>query len=101
LSLYIRPIDYLRTSGHFTSCPENSELYIWCAQPQRLAAISEALTAEKIDALLHKWLRRLPHPFAAKDRAAGYRHDLSILQAELSSPRCWISRSTAGCSSGK
>ena len=29
-------------------------------------------------------LRRLPHPFTAKDRAADYRYDLSILQAEFS-----------------
>src|SRR6516164_3038267 len=42
------------------------------------------LTAEKIDRLLRKWLRRLPHPFPARDRAAGYRYDLSILQAEFS-----------------
>jgi hypothetical protein len=33
---------------------------------------------------LRKWLARLPHPFTAKDRAAGYRYDLSILQAEFS-----------------
>jgi hypothetical protein len=29
-------------------------------------------------------LRRLPHPFTAKDRTAGYRYDISILQAEFS-----------------
>ena len=33
---------------------------------------------------LRKWLRLLPHPFAAKDRQAGYRYQLSILQIELS-----------------
>jgi len=33
---------------------------------------------------LRKWLRRLPHPFPACDRAAGYRYQLSILQAEFS-----------------
>ena len=33
---------------------------------------------------LRKWLARLPHPFTAADRAAGYRYDLSILQAEFS-----------------
>jgi hypothetical protein len=38
----------------------------------------------KIDRLLRKWLRRLPHPFPARDRAAGYRYQLSILQAEFS-----------------
>jgi hypothetical protein len=32
---------------------------------------------------LRKWLRRLPHPFTAKDRQADYRYDVSILQAEF------------------
>jgi hypothetical protein len=36
--------------------------------------LCERLTAEKIDALLRKWLKRLPHPFTAKDRQAGYRY---------------------------
>ena len=27
---------------------------------------------------------RLPHPFTAADRRAGYRYDLSVLQAEFS-----------------
>src|SRR5205085_5825180 len=39
---------------------------------------------EKIDALLRKWLRLLPHPFVAADRKAGYRYQISILQAEFS-----------------
>jgi hypothetical protein len=34
--------------------------------------------------LLRKWLKILPHPFTAADRAAGYRYDISILQAEFS-----------------
>lgn len=38
----------------------------------------------KIDALLRKWLCPLPHPFTPVDRRAGYRYDLSILQAEFS-----------------
>src|SRR5216684_1704538 len=37
-----------------------------------------------IDALLRKWLRLLPHPFTGADRRAGYRYDVSILQAEFS-----------------
>src|SRR5262249_31329502 len=55
-----------------------------CANPERLQRLADELTAEKIDRLLRKWLRRLPHPFPARDRAAGYRYDLSILQAEFS-----------------
>ena len=46
--------------------------------------ICDELSAEKIDGLLRKWLRRLPHPFTTADRQAGYRYDVSILQAEFS-----------------
>lgn len=55
-----------------------------CADPKRLQRICDALSAAKIDALLRKWLRRLPHPYSASDRAAGYRYQLSIWQIELS-----------------
>jgi len=41
-----------------------------CDDPKRLQAICEGLSAEKIDALLRKWLRKLPHPFTAADRRA-------------------------------
>ncbi len=54
-----------------------------CDDPKRMQALCDGLSAEKIDRLLRKWLRRLPHPFTAKDRQAGYRYDLSILQAEF------------------
>ena len=46
--------------------------------------LCDGLSAAKIDALLRKWLARLPHPFTAADRQAGYRYDVSILQAEFS-----------------
>jgi len=52
--------------------------------PAALQAICDALGPEQIDALLRKWLARLPHPFSPADRAAGYRYDISILQAEFS-----------------
>ena len=55
-----------------------------CANPRRLQQLCDGLLAAKIDALLRKWLARLPHPFTSKDRAAGYRYDVSILQAEFS-----------------
>jgi hypothetical protein len=50
----------------------------------RLQAICDRLGHDQIDALLRKWLARLPHPFTTADRAAGYRYELSILQAEFS-----------------
>jgi hypothetical protein len=55
-----------------------------CDDPRRLQRICDRLGPDKIDALLRKWLRRLPHPFTAADRAAGYRYDISVLQIELS-----------------
>ena len=55
-----------------------------CDDPLRLQRICDRLSAKKIDALARKWLARLPHPFTGKDRRAGYRYDISILQAEFS-----------------
>jgi hypothetical protein len=54
-----------------------------CADPERLQQICDGLSAEKIDGLLRKWLRLLPHPFTGADRQAGYRYNISILQAEF------------------
>jgi len=55
-----------------------------CAAPRQLQALCDGLSAAKITALLRKWLARLPHPFTSRDRRAGYRYQLSILQAEFS-----------------
>jgi hypothetical protein len=55
-----------------------------CANPERWQRLCDGLSSAKIDQLLRKWLARLPHPFEAKDRTAGYRYDVSILQSEFS-----------------
>ena len=55
-----------------------------CANPKRLQAVCDELSANKIDVLLRKWLRLLPHPFTGADRKAGYRYSISILQVEFS-----------------
>jgi hypothetical protein len=52
--------------------------------PAALQAICDQLGPAQIDALLRKWLAILPHPFSAADRDAGYRYDISVLQAEFS-----------------
>jgi len=54
-----------------------------CADPARLQEICDGLDAPRIDALLRKWLARVPHPFTPEERAAGFRYDVSILQAEF------------------
>jgi hypothetical protein len=55
-----------------------------CAAPARMQHLADGLSVAKIEGLLHKWIERLPHPFAARDRRAGYRYRASILQAEFS-----------------
>jgi hypothetical protein len=55
-----------------------------CADPAAVQAICDRLGQQQIDALLRKWLAHLPHPFSAADREAGYRYDISVLQAEFS-----------------
>jgi hypothetical protein len=52
-------------------------------RPARVQRIADALDAAKIEAVFRKWLARLPHPFTSAHRAAGYRYQLSILQAEF------------------
>ena len=54
-----------------------------CADPAEMQRLADGVTAEKIDALLRKWLARLPHPFTAHDREQGIRYDISMLQAEF------------------
>jgi hypothetical protein len=54
-----------------------------CADSKRLQEICDSLTPAKIRALWQKWAKRLPHPFPAKDRAAGFRYELFIQQAEF------------------
>ena len=72
--LHLREIGYEALDNGILSCED----------AKRAQALCERLSPEKIDALLRKWLRRLPHPFTPADRQAGYRYDLSILQAEFS-----------------
>jgi hypothetical protein len=54
-----------------------------CADPKRLEQICNGLTPAKIQAFWQKWAKRLPHPFPAKDRAAGFRYHLFVQQAEF------------------
>ena len=55
-----------------------------CDEPERVQRMADELDAAKIESVVRKWLGRLPHPYTAADREAGYRYDLSILQAEFS-----------------
>jgi hypothetical protein len=61
----------------------------WCEDARLAQRICDRFDEQKIELFFRKWLRRLPHPFSAKDRRAGYRYDLSILQAEFSLTQIW------------
>jgi hypothetical protein len=52
--------------------------------PAGLQALCNELGPGQIQALLDKWLAILPSAFTDADREAGYRYELSILQAEFS-----------------
>ena len=54
-----------------------------CDDPDVLQQICDGLTAGTTNRFVRKWLARLPHPYMAADRKAGFRYDLSILQAEF------------------
>jgi len=58
--------------------------FLSCADPARLQAICDQLSADDVDRLFRRWLGRLPHPFSREDRAAGYLYQLSIWQFEFS-----------------
>jgi hypothetical protein len=52
--------------------------------PAAVQAICDSLDEDKIEALARKWLDILPSPYSPADQAAGYRYDISVLQAEFS-----------------
>jgi hypothetical protein len=58
--------------------------FLSCDDPAAVQKVCDSLSAEDIDAFFRRWLKRLPHPFTQKDRAAGYTYKLSVLQMEVS-----------------
>lgn len=58
--------------------------FLSCAEPEKLQKICDSLGPEDIDRVFRKWLKRIPLPLRAEDRAAGYDWRLSIWQMEVS-----------------
>ena len=58
--------------------------FLACADPARLQKICYQLDAQKIQALFDRWVEQLPWPLNSEQRAAGYSHQLSIWQMEVS-----------------
>ena len=60
--------------------PATGDAYPWLADST--AMVNHYYVYAVDDALLHKWLARLPHPFTGSDRRQGIRYDISILHTE-------------------
>lgn len=58
--------------------------FLSCANPEYLQSICRQLDAAKIQALFDRWVEQLPWPLTVEQQAAGYRHQLSIWQMEVS-----------------
>jgi len=58
--------------------------FLCCENPERLQIICHQLNAEKIQALFDRWVEQLPWPITPEQQAAGYAHQLSIWQLEVS-----------------
>jgi len=58
--------------------------FLSCADPARLQVVCQQLGPDHVQAFFDKWVARLPWPLTSDDRAAGYRHRLSIWQMEVS-----------------
>ena len=83
--LYLNGHEYLKRqlTQHGIAFEALDNGILCCEDPKAMQGLADRLTSAKIDALLRKWLKVLPHPFTGKDRAAGYRYDISILQSEF------------------
>jgi hypothetical protein len=64
------------------TAPDNG--FATVEDPAALQALCDRLGAGQIQALLEKWLAILPGAFTDADQEAGYRYEISILQAEFS-----------------
>jgi len=58
--------------------------FLSCADPERLQMICHQLTADKVQALFNRWVEQMPWPLTGEQQAAGYGHQLSIWQMEVS-----------------
>jgi hypothetical protein len=55
-----------------------------CTEPDRLQKICDRLSPDDIQAFFDRWSHRLPWPMTDSDRRAGFDHQLSIWQLEVS-----------------
>lgn len=66
-----------------------------CADPRGLQKICDRLGATEVEDFFSRWFHRLPSPFTAEDRQAGYTYKLAFRQFEISET-CVFDRPQAG-----
>jgi hypothetical protein len=55
-----------------------------CPRPERLQAVCDRFGPADVQALFDRWITRIPTPFRAPDRRAGFFWELSMRQVEVS-----------------
>jgi hypothetical protein len=55
-----------------------------CPNPAKLQAICDRLGPDDVQAFFDRWITKIPTPFSAADRSAGYWWELSMRQVEVS-----------------
>lgn len=63
---------------------ELSNGFASCEDPERLQEICHQLSDDKIQTLFDRWVKQIPWPLSTEHRTAGYQHQLSIWQLEVS-----------------
>ena len=72
---------HLRRSGHVVEPLDNGIAYV--DDHATLARLCRRFGPQHIQRFFDRWMYRLPSPFTAQDRRAGYTYQLSILQLEV------------------
>ncbi len=75
-------IQHLRRSGHSLEQLDNAIAQV--DEPEALRRLCRRFKAAHIQRFFDRWVYRLPSPFTAQDRRAGYTYQLSVLQLEVS-----------------
>ncbi len=58
--------------------------FLSCSDPERLQEICDSLSHNDIQTFFERWSTQVPWPLTEEDRRAGYEHNLSIWQMEVS-----------------
>ena len=64
--------------------------FLTCTDPGFLQNVCRQLNAQKVQDLFDRWVAKIPWPLTLQQQAAGYRHQLSIWQMEVSRTQVFV-----------